>query len=158
MDNGTLPHTPNARSGSRPENSSASSDPTRTWQEAHDRFLAAVDPEQREMVEPLLQQLHYGSSGLRNWLDAIVWQGAVLPERIPRALIDVYLHDPEAAPLYECEDCGLAVPVRPNRTLGPDAEPDKVFFHDCPVCGGRIGYFLYRTRDFSNKLRHAKPR
>lgn len=132
--------------------------PVQSWDEACGRFLAAIGPEQREAVEPLVQQLHYGNSGLRTWIDAIVSQGAVLPNRIPPAVIDVYLHDPEAVPLYECEECGLAVPVRPNRALGPDAEPEQVYFPECPACGGRTGYYLYRTRDFVTKLRHTKPR
>jgi hypothetical protein len=133
-------------------------DPVQAWKDTAARFLAAVPYEQREAVEPLLQQPHYGSSGLRNWIDAIASQGAVLPERIPAAVIDVYLEDAEAMPLYECEECGLAVPVRPNRLLGPDAEPEKVFFPECPACGGRTGYYLYRTRDSVSQLRHTKPR
>jgi hypothetical protein len=153
MDNGTMSSVPNARdTASRP------ADPARLWQDTYTRFLVAVHPDQRETIEPLLQQLHFGSSGLRQWLDAIVWEGAVLPEQIPPAIIEVYLHDSEAMPLYECGDCGLAVPVRPNRTLGPDAEPEKVYFADCPVCGGPTGYCLFRTRHFSDKLRQSKPR
>lgn len=133
-------------------------DPVQVWKDTAARFLAAVPYEQREAVEPLLQQPHYGSEGLRSWIDAIANQGAVLPEHIPAAVIDVYLEDAEAMPLYECEECGLAVPVRPNRLLGPDAEPEKIFFPECPICGGRTGYYLYRTREFASQLRHTKPR
>lgn len=132
-------------------------DPTQLWNEAARRFLAAVIDEQQEAVEPLLQ-LHYGHSGLRRWVDAITSQRALLPNKIPPAVIDVYLQDPEAAPLYECEECGLAVPVRPNRLLGPDAEPDKVYFPECPACGGQTGYYVYRTRDAVAKPPHSRPR
>lgn len=132
-------------------------DPTQVWNEISQRFLAAVVDEQQDAVEPLLQ-LHYGNTGLRSWIDAIVGQGALLPTKIPPAVIDVYLQDPEAWPLYECEECGLAVPVRPNRVLGPDAEPEKVYFPECPACGGKTGYYLYRTRDLVAKLPHSRPR
>lgn len=128
------------------------------WGDTAARFLTAVAAEQRETVEPLLAHRGDTPVGLRRWLEAIALRATAMPERIPMALIDVYLRDPEAAPLYQCEECGLAVPVRPNRALGPDAEPEQVYFPRCPVCGGQTGYCLYRDGDSAVRLSREKPR
>jgi hypothetical protein len=132
------------------------------WQATCDRFVRAVSPAQRPHVLPLLHQIHGGGSGLRDWVAAIAWRGAYLPERIPVRVIDVYLADSEAVPLYDCEGCGLAVPVRPSRLYGMDGEPDEVYFTNCPICGGRTGYFLHFAKTYerrvSDELRRGRPR
>ena len=95
--------------------------------------------------------------------DLLAWRGAVLPSSLPGELIDVYLHDSEAAPLHECEDCGVAIPVKKSRRGGCD-EPERAYFPSCPVCGGRTGWYLRHARlaegheDFGGELRRAKPR
>jgi hypothetical protein len=136
---------------------------TRRWQNAQCNFLNAVSPTQRESVERLLNQLHSGGMGLRMWLQAIAWRGAKLPQSIPVELIDVYLHDSEAVPLHDCEECGLAVPVRPNRLRGCDADPERTYFPCCPSCGGRTGWYLYwshlaEPERHSETLAKRKPR
>lgn len=96
--------------------------------------------------------MHNGGSGLRDWVSAITWRGAVLPKRIPDELMNVYLIDSEAAPLHDCEGCGLAVPVRPSRLYGPEGEPDQVYFASCPLCGARTGLYMHFSRRFQDDM------
>jgi hypothetical protein len=133
-------------------------DSTAVWDDACRRFLAAVDGLQRMVVELMLTQPHQGGAGLRAWFDAVAWRGAVLPDRIPPEVIDVYIHDAEALPLNDCEDCGLAVPVRPNRIHGFDAEPEYVYFPTCPACGGRTGAYSYCAKHSGSRPSRPKPR
>lgn len=131
------------------------------WFGTCERFLNAVSARQRDSVAARLRQLNNGGSGLRDWVAAIAWRGALLPERIPEALVQVYLADPQAAPLYDCEGCGLLIPVRPSCFDGWDGEPDEVYFATCPACESRTGQYLYFTRNFEaetiNPLRR-RPR
>jgi len=116
------------------------------WFEICEQFLNAVASRQRPAVAARLKQPNNGGSGLRDWVAAITWRGALLPERIPESLIQVYLTDPEAAPLHDCEGCGLLVPVRPSRFDGWDGEPEEVYFPTCPLCESRTGQYLYFTK------------
>jgi hypothetical protein len=120
------------------------------WHATYLQFLAAVAPTQREQVASRLR-LHSSGSGLRDWIDAITWRGGVLPCRIPESVVDVYLTDPEASPLYDCEGCGLAIPVRPSRLYGFEGEPEVVYFSKCPICDSRTGLFLHFTRCFESQ-------
>lgn len=119
------------------------------WEYTCSRLLEAVDPAQRPAVQEHLHGLHTTSPGLRNWVMALCWRGAVLPGHVPPELIDVYLTDAEAVPLHDCEDCGLAVPVRPSRVAGMEEEPELVYFPFCPLCGGRTGWYFHCTRQTS---------
>jgi hypothetical protein len=112
--------------------------PGRQWREAQARFLAAVDPQQRAAVRALLGRLPAASLGLHAWLCALAWEAAFLPARIPGEVVRVYLEDAEAAPLAECADCGLALPVRPGRR--DDQGWGQDYFPTCPACGGRPGW------------------
>lgn len=116
---------------------------TDRWEMAYQQLLSAVPPEHAACVQRLLESLHNGGCGLREWVNAIAWRGAVCPPVIPSVLIEVYISDPEAVPLHDCEACGLAVPVRPNRLRGLEAEPEQIYFPSCPSCGGRTGWYLY---------------
>jgi hypothetical protein len=131
------------------------------WQSTYRRFLQAVPIHRRDEIAALVNSVHNGGSGLREWISAIAWRGAVLPMRIPDEIINVYLSDPEAAPVHDCEGCGMAIPVRPSRLDGLDGEPDRVYFATCPACGARTGLFMYFSRQFEqnlpNKLRR-RPR
>jgi hypothetical protein len=117
--------------------------PTGACAEVQDRFLAAVAPQQRPEVAALLGQRYHGGPGLRIWLRALAVQGASVPDHIPSELIDVYLTDPEALPLYDCSDCGLAIPARAGSRNGPDGQEDWPYFRTCPSCGGRTGLYAY---------------
>ena len=116
------------------------------WREVTDRLLAAVEPRQREDVARVLEDTHGGGWGLRLWVSSIIWGGASLPEQVPAELIDVYLTDPEAMPLHECGECGLPVPVRPNRVHGNDGDPERVYFPACPACDSPTGWYLFRAK------------
>ncbi len=111
------------------------------WREARDRFLAAVAPEQRQLVAELLGQFPHGGQGLHRWLCALAWEGAFLPGSLPPELIATYLDDAEAVPLHDCADCGLAVPIRPGRTYGYEGLAARRYFPTCPHCGGKTGWY-----------------
>jgi len=109
------------------------------WRRTVEMFLAAVHPEQREEVQQFLHNPSMGGQGLRNWLRMLVSQNRSVPRALPPALIDVYLTDPEAAPLNDCSRCGLVVPVRADRRTGPEGEAAHEYFPTCPHCGGQTG-------------------
>ena len=131
---------------------------TSRWNETCRQFLAAIAPHQHPAAAQLLQSLHNGGSGLRDWVSAITWRGAMLPASIPEEIIDVYLADPEAAPLHDCEGCGMAIPVRPSRCHGLDAEPEELYFSKCPACGARTGWYLYFSRQAESQPAGSGPR
>ncbi len=116
------------------------------WGAAREQFLAALDAGQRDTVARLLRQPHYGGTGLRQWLCALAAGIAVLPDAGPPALIQVYLTDPEAMPLHDCADCGLAVPVRPGRLYACVETAERVYFPLCPACGAPTGHFARLSR------------
>jgi hypothetical protein len=128
------------------------------WRHTSARFLDAVSARQRDQVAKLLSQPNNGGSGLREWVSAIASRGATLPKVVPEAVIDVYLNDPEAVPLYDCESCGLAIPVRPSRIYGLDGDPDEVYFTSCPACGARTGLFMHFTRRYETSVTESLRR
>lgn len=113
------------------------------WEQSSARLLKAVPPEYTAIVQRLLQSPHLGGAGLREWVSAIALRGAICPDSIPAEVIQAYLSDPEAVPLYDCEACGIAVPVRPSQRHGREADPELVYFEKCPWCGGKTGWYLY---------------
>lgn len=128
------------------------------WQEACQDFLVSVPAEMHACVERALRDLHGGGAGLRAWVSSIAWRGARLPENVPAELVKVYLADPEAVPLHECETCGISIPVRPNRFRGMEDEPEETYFSTCPVCSGRTGLYLYMSRQLEGDLDEADGR
>jgi hypothetical protein len=132
--------------------SSGSHDSDYRWSSTCQDFLLAVPDSLRETVDRTLRGLHNGGFGLRTWISNIAWRGGRLPEMVPEALVQVYLSDPEAIPLHDCETCGIAIPVRPNRLHGLEGEPEQVYFAACPACGGRTGWFLYWARQAESSL------
>jgi hypothetical protein len=116
------------------------------WAWACEQLIAALPRERRGAAEQALQNTRGSGAGLREWVSAIAWRGALCPEVVCVELIDVYLKDPEALPLHDCEDCGLPIPIRPNRQHGFEAEPEQVYFEHCPACGGRTGWYRYWAR------------
>jgi hypothetical protein len=132
-------------------------EPTMLWEHTRAQFLTAVEPEQRKAVTALLQSINSGGSGLRDWVAAIAWRGALLPPRIPAELIDVYLRDSDAVAHHECEQCGLAIPVRVQRWQTVDDGSCDIYFPTCPACGGRTGWYLHRSRIAASEYRqHAE--
>ncbi len=139
------------------------SEQERQWTSACRDFMISIPDELQCKVECCLKNKNSGGPGLRSWVAAIAWRGAKLPEEVPAELLQVYFDDPEAVPLHECESCGIAIPVRPNRLHGLDDEPEQVYFESCPTCGGRTGLYLFVSRQLECKsstttLRRSKPR
>jgi hypothetical protein len=69
-----------------------------------------------------------------------VWHG---PLALPKAVAEIYLHDPSALPIHECERCDYLIPTY----RGPGSEQREVYFVECPVCGGRIRWKLFWLHD-----------
>jgi len=115
------------------------------WHEVSERFLQSICPEQRGIVERILNDPYNGGWGLRLWVSSIIWGSALMPTRVPAEVIDIYLRDPDVIPLHDCCSCGMAVPVRPNRMYGHEAEPEHIYFPNCPVCSAPTGWYLFRT-------------
>jgi hypothetical protein len=68
------------------------------------------------------------------------WPYSEIPDEVafamPPEVAEVYMTNPRALPLHDCEDCGYNLP--------------HGYFDACPLCGGRIGWYAYwarRTRD-----------
>jgi hypothetical protein len=135
---------------SRPEARGGGSRESRS----RERFLAAIDSELRSAVSVVLDRPSHGGLGLRLWLRALMTKDMDVPEALPASLIQVYLDDPEAVPLHECEDCGLAVPVRPCREDGYEWDAEQAYFDQCPCCGGRTGLYVFRSRPAGGGVPH----
>jgi len=127
------------------------------WMEAKSRFLDAVHPTQRPLVDSLLQNPRHGGRGLRLLLRNLLIQDQTLPALIPAAVIEVYLSDPEAVPLFDCHDCGLPVPVRFNIQDGFEETPEREYFPSCPQCGGRTGRYAYWSNTAASKTENSGP-
>jgi hypothetical protein len=117
-------------------------DPGLSIQEWLRQLAAAVDPDQRPAVEAALQDFPARGHGLADWLTGH-FTGGNVPARVPREVVSVYLADPEALALHDCEDCGLELPVHCGRQDGAVTEPARTYFKTCPVCGGRVGWYAY---------------
>ncbi len=129
------------------------------WSFVFHQFINLVDGESRNEVQRVLTQLHGNGEGLRRWINDIAYRGSVMPATIPKEVLSVYFTDPEALPLHDCSDCGLSVPVRPNRISGTEGEPEEDYFPCCPVCGGDTGLYCYWSRRDDKHLTHlTKPR
>jgi hypothetical protein len=63
---------------------------------------------------------------------------------LPAEVRRVFLDDAEAVPSHDCAECGVFLPVRPGQQGGP--EP-VIYYTACPLCGGRVGYDLFRWRE-----------
>ncbi|MDX1965436.1 MAG: hypothetical protein SFX18_19985 [Pirellulales bacterium] len=128
-----------------------------TWEAACRQLLDAVPQEYLSLISLLLKERNGGGCGLRDWISAVAFRGAKFPHSIPPQIVRIYLNDPEAVPLHDCEECGLAVPVRPNRVHGLESDPECEYFPTCPLCGGRTGPFYYWS-EFRTQLQRRKPR
>lgn len=110
------------------------------------RLLAAVPPAYRVKARALITDPRQGGRGLRAWLAILDTEGRPLPDELPEELVNVYLSDDDAEPLFDCEHCGMPVPVRAARRCGHEAAVDRVYFTTCPCCGGRTGRHAYWSR------------
>ena len=113
---------------------------------AHDRLLAAVPAACRSRAAALLSSPRLGGRGLRAWAALVDTDDRPLPSDLPTGLVEVYLNDDDAEPLHDCSDCGLPVPVRAGRHCGHEATVERVYFPECPHCGGRTGRHAYWSR------------
>jgi hypothetical protein len=121
------------------------------WEFVHAGFMSLVPEELRDEVQRHLSGLNGNGEGLRRWLNDIAYGGRDMPESIPREVLAIYFTDHEALPLHDCADCGLPVPVRPNRLYGSEGDPEEVYFADCPACGGHTGLYQYWSNRSDNR-------
>jgi hypothetical protein len=77
----------------------------------------------------------------RTFMDLTMSHG---PAVLPRHVAEVYLNDPNASPLHDCDTCGYQVPIRP----GDSRNPAKSYFERCPLegCDGATGWYAYYQR------------
>ncbi len=113
---------------------------------SYDRLMAAVPAVHRKRTAALLKSPRLGGRGLRAWMVILDADDRPLPGDLPEELVEVYLADSEAEPLHDCERCGLTVPVRVGRRCGHEATVERVYFPECPQCGGRTGRHAYWSR------------
>ncbi len=136
-----------------------SDDHDERWEFAYFGFLSLVPADLRDEIQRTVSFIHGNGEGLRHWINDIAYRGGVLPPSIPREMLLVYLVDQDALPLHDCADCGLSVPVRPNRLYGSEGDPEEVYFPVCPACGGRTGLYCYwSNRSPSTSRQTLKPR
>lgn len=129
------------------------------WDFAYDGFMSLVAEDLREEIERIVSGINGNGQGLRCWINNIAYRGGVMPELIPREVLLVYLVDHEALPLHDCANCGLSVPVRPNRLYGSEGDPEEEYFLVCPACGGQTGLYSYwSNRDENRLVKKLKPR
>jgi len=115
------------------------------WYELRQEFLKRMDRQQRDVIIMLLQSPNQGGRGLRLWMHRLLNDERPLPDSLPRELVQVYLDHSEAEPLFDCEACGLAIPVEPGWQRN-EAKPQVVYFAACPCCGGAVGLHAYWSR------------
>ena len=120
--------------------------PQTAYARASESLLNAAPPECRPALVAMLRDPRSGGRGLRAWLGLCATQGRAIPAELPAELVAVYLADHDAEPLHDCEDCGLPVPVRAGRHCGHEALVERVYFTECPCCGGRTGRHAYWSR------------
>ena len=120
------------------------------WLNAQDRLLDALPSHQRAAVIDAIEGWPDRGLGLLDWLDDLV-RASSIPTPLPSELVQVYLDDPDALPLHDCEDCGLRIPVRPGRQCGNDSQAAHRYFDHCPACGGRVGWYAFWEKHKSNK-------
>ena len=123
--------------------------PRSTRNATEERFLHAISAVLRGRVSETLSDPRLGGRGLRAWLALVEVQNRPLPTTLSDDLVSIYLSDSEAEPLYDCELCGLAVPVRAGRRGGHEPSCDRVYFSSCPDCGGHTGSHAYWSRTAS---------
>jgi hypothetical protein len=107
------------------------------------RFLSVVPMKLRDDVRRLLTNPCEGGRGLRHWLSLLEIEPRPMPRQLPIDLVEVYLEDDDAEPLHDCESCGFFVPVRVSRRLGHEPAVERVYYSECPNCGGRTGRFAF---------------
>jgi hypothetical protein len=75
------------------------------------------------------------------------------PLALPGTAGAVYLDDPSAVALHDCEDCGYRVPVGyPDANADPP-KPPRIYFQRCPLCSGKVGYCAFYKRNGSTAAR-----
>lgn len=129
--------------GTAPQNMNGRDD---RWIKLREEFLERVDSAQRAAAATLLLEPRQGGRGLRSWLRRLHVDERPLPMSLPHDLVQVYLDHSEVEPLYDCADCGLAIPVEVGWQRS-EALPLIVYFETCPCCGGQTGLHAYWSRE-----------
>jgi hypothetical protein len=70
-----------------------------------------------------------------------------LPLALPPAVAQVYLDDPGVVAIYDCEDCGYEVPIGYAEPHTSPPKPVRRYFDQCPLCGGKTGYYAFYQRN-----------
>lgn len=122
------------------------------WAAAWRQVVATMVPEHHRVLETHMKDEATGAKGraLSHAVADLCDKGYAGPLAMPQEVAGVYLSDPSAMPLHDCEDCGFRLPIRPGQAVatptGLKNEPAVSYFKRCPLCGGRTGYYAYWTK------------
>ena len=121
-----------------------------------DRLLATMDPQHAHMVRQDLQHPREMISHNRSRYTKLTMiairsvfrhMASGTPLALPASVVSVYLDDPAAVALHDCEDCGYVVPFGCPEPYAEPPKPARVYFQRCPLCGGKVGYCAFHNRN-----------
>jgi len=130
-----------------PPEPSLSEEDLQALQATWDRLAATMAPEHvRQVLDDWESGTQPPSRLTQVVEDMIVWPPPDHLLTLPPEVATIYLTDPAAHPVSDCEDCGYSVPMRPEWWRGGtpmEHVPSIVYFPSCPLCNGPTGVRAY---------------
>ncbi len=80
------------------------------------------------------------------------------PLALPASVGAVYLDDPSAVAIHDCANCGYSVPVGCCEPFAVPPKPLRVYFQQCPLCGGAVGSGVLRKNRAVQSRDGSSPR
>jgi hypothetical protein len=138
----------------------------RRWAATTAALLRQMDPTHARVVREDLKRADgrgHQLNGLTIAFIACAWHHLRenQPLALPPEVAAIYLSGKYSATVYDCEDCGYDLPV-----LWPDPNaipptPLRVYFPQCPLCDGKVGwhafYIKHRRYKSAGALLPHKP-
>jgi len=107
-----------------------------------DRLLATMDPQHAHMVREDLQnrrevvshkESRYAKLTMIAVRSVFRHMAGGTPLALPASVASVYLDDPAAVALHDCEGCGYVVPFGCPEPSAEPPKPARVYFERCPL-------------------------